>query len=544
MIENAINSICYAVFALFYYGFVWFPLLLIKYVVKIYQLLAIDLPQYLYFGIRNAGDFKSINLPDMFIRLAIISMIIFVLLFLISGIKMGFQKQNEESPVKIALRNSLTGTAWIVALPLILYALNLIVSMMFNLIFSSAGMSVEKTLFMAWYSPERFPNFTRAEYEAVADNNFIIDKQTYLRMFLNFGDGSLFVIIGVASSIGTLVPLVLGLMVLIQKIFEQFFLFIIAPFVGASSVNDNGARMKKWQEMYVTKSIVIFGFLLSIQVLTLFLTSALNWAMGIDGHFLLRLALSIIVVIGGAMAATSMNSLIVSFVGEGASIKETLSNGVSNVKAIASLGAGVFAAGAVAKKMLKAGSKMTGATKLAGKMKDKFKKTNLGQKLGAKKNLKDLYKSGKISKEEYQSGLSGVNEMFSKNAENITASKAEWNTFNEDTAKKIKSGESSLDMSDLSASDNSLIKKENALGKEIASIERMGINKDNKAYYNKIKKKHSDLTKYIDDKVKNKVGRQVLDKDKKEMLHQFNAKRDSKTKENIAFVNDLFDKKK
>jgi putative membrane protein len=53
------------------------------------------------------------------------------------------------------------------------------------------------------------------------------------------------VFIGAAVSVATLIPFAMGLLTLVQKVFQQFFLFILSPFIAAASIADDGKRMKQ-----------------------------------------------------------------------------------------------------------------------------------------------------------------------------------------------------------------------------------------------------------------------------------------------------------
>ncbi|SYV89974.1 Uncharacterised protein, partial [Metamycoplasma alkalescens] len=61
------------------------------------------------------------------------------------------------------------------------------------------------------------------------------------------------------------------------KIFQQFFLFVISPFIAAASVADDGKRMKQFQEMYASKSFAILGLVVGVQLYSVFIGRAMNW---------------------------------------------------------------------------------------------------------------------------------------------------------------------------------------------------------------------------------------------------------------------------
>lgn len=164
------------------------------------------------------------------------------------------------------------------------------------------------------------------------------------------------IIIGGLVSIATLIPLLLGLLTLVQKIFQMFFLFVISPFIASASVSDDGKRMKQFQEMYMAKTVSILAIIISLQLFAAFLSRASNWVFTLEllnknseldyyAKMLLILGLSA----GGAVGAAGISSEITAFVGESTSVRETLGETKNLISQGISLGGAVGAVGGFAK---------------------------------------------------------------------------------------------------------------------------------------------------------------------------------------------------
>ncbi len=143
---------------------------------------------------------------------------------------------------------------------------------------------------------------------------------------------------GTILSIGSLIPMVLGIITVVQKIFQQFFLFVISPFIVAASVSDDGKRMKQFIEMYSTKSFAIIGMLIGLQMLTVWITKTTQWSNTLDINFLERFLMNIALIIGGVISVMSLTSVTTAFAGESASVRETM----AETKGTIATGAGLL----------------------------------------------------------------------------------------------------------------------------------------------------------------------------------------------------------
>ncbi|WFQ93864.1 hypothetical protein MFERI15181_00785 [Mycoplasma feriruminatoris] len=494
------DGIIWAVFVAFYTLLVRLPLIFLNVVLLLFNLIAIGLPQYLLFGISLNGSFNNISLPLLFIRLSIISVIVFVILFVISAIRIHFQKGDEPNPIRIAMKNSIMGTIWLIVIPLVLFAIHSIFNVILTLILGKETASISHVIFLSLRNAE-WKNISSIEWEKMAINNFVFDYEVYNK--LQTGQGSVLIIIGGLVSIATLIPLLLGLLTLVQKIFQMFFLFVISPFIASASVSDDGKRMKQFQEMYMAKTVSILAIIISLQLFAAFLSRASNWVFTLEllnknseldyyAKMLLILGLSA----GGAVGAAGISSEITAFVGESTSVRETLGETKNLISQGISLGGAVGAVGGFAKN---AGLRFAKGRSAVNFSRDK-------------KNLKKKLKSGHILSNEYKEGL---NKLYSQrqaddihkfqSSENVNKFKNDFlkahNDFNNKISDTIPEQFQQLNLNDFKKSEfelNEMIKfnsdKIKANDWMIKNLESNNIDGSFDSEINRIKQRNRELT--------------------------------------------------
>ncbi|UZK63974.1 hypothetical protein MNF30_03350 [Mycoplasma mycoides subsp. capri] len=381
----------YGVWLIGYYPLVYIPLMLLEYILKAFITIGIGLPQYLLFGIPINGKFSDVQLPSMFLRIAIISIFVFAILFVVSAIRVQFQKEDQESPIKIALKNSIYGTIWLIGIPVGLFVFHTIINILTSLILGGNNISLSKTLFLSLRNPE-WKNIPVSLWEDIANKGYSIDYSTYVKF--EWGQGILLNIVGGLISIATLIPFALAILTLVQKIFQQLFLFIISPFIAASSVSDDGRRMKQFQEMYASKSFVVLGMIIALQLYAVYVTRAQRWIGTIqDEAWWYEIILFFAILVGGGVAAMGITNEIAAFVGESASARETMGETKNLFGSVKSLSGTAVAIGA------------TGIAPLTAAGKFGLKRTKTGTRFLENRNdkqlLKSRLKSGDISLRDY-----------------------------------------------------------------------------------------------------------------------------------------------
>ncbi|VEU78252.1 Mbov_0396 family ICE element transmembrane protein [Mycoplasmopsis columbinasalis] len=325
MFQDAILKVGYSTFMIGYIPLVLIPLILIGFIVAAFKIVAIGLPQYLLFGIDLNGKFSFENLPSMFKRLTVVALLVFVVLFLFSAVRLHFYNElKEQNPIKIALKNSVFATVWILALPISIYLLNILVSLLLNLVLAKQEFNTSALIFNTLYDKNALTTHISAEnWTLFQNNNYQIPISGYAS--LPDGEAIKLVFLGGLIAIPSFVILLKGLLTLVQKTFQLFFLFIIAPFVASSAIGDDANKLKRWQRMFLTKTLVITAFLLGFEIYFSFANLSYTWInKSYSNDFWLRYALAWGLIVGGLKATTMLNAEVALLLNEHSKIKSTI----------------------------------------------------------------------------------------------------------------------------------------------------------------------------------------------------------------------------
>ena len=152
------------------------------------------------------------------------------------------------------------------------------------------------------------------------------------------------------------VSLGLAIIVVAQRLFYCAFLFIISPFIVSTRPLDDGARWKKWIEIFISKLIGAYGIIICLNVFFLlsgYLTSITYFSSGLYNGIA-----KIVIYISGVIAAAGARQLIAQLIGAdaGQAERDNMQNNFRNV----ALGGHL------------AGSLARGAGRMAGKAGDFF----------------------------------------------------------------------------------------------------------------------------------------------------------------------------
>ena len=102
------------------------------------------------------------------------------------------------------------------------------------------------------------------------------------------------------SSIGVMIALLVAILNLAKRVYEILFLYIVMPLSMSTLPLDDGARFKVWRETFITKIVLAYGAVFSVNVFVLLLPIILK--MTIDGISGFGNGLFLIfMIIGGAM---------------------------------------------------------------------------------------------------------------------------------------------------------------------------------------------------------------------------------------------------
>ncbi|WP_368486632.1 Mbov_0396 family ICE element transmembrane protein [Spiroplasma sp. DGKH1] len=304
------------------------PLQIINIFNKILNYLSGGILSDIIFGSSDNFDFS--NLPIAFFIILIIVGCIWALIF---GVQMIILMCKETTEMKIkflkAFVGSFKGIVFIITIPIIFFVANFFVSKLAETI--SGAMGTSGSIADALYkvgSPDQTINVP-TDYGPpgnILKYNLIIELLTVWFM--------LFVI------------LMTG-MILVQKVVELMFLFIIAPIFGVITVLDDGARLKQWGEFTIGKFLAtlstLIGWYTFVGIMQKLTTVIYSGQTSLGNDWMAQGVLLFITIAGGGLALIHFSTLIAAFIGESVGMHESMAS-------MKSVGAGL-GIGAMAGKM-------------------------------------------------------------------------------------------------------------------------------------------------------------------------------------------------
>ncbi|AHF60822.1 hypothetical protein P344_02245 [Spiroplasma mirum ATCC 29335] len=281
--------------------FVMGPLQLINVFTYVLDYLSGGFITTILFGNQNNFDFNQ--LPQQFWIFLIIAIAVFAVIFCIQIMIIQF-KEHAESKKKFlqCLLNSGKAIIFMFLIPIFFFVANFCIAQFTKTIdnsFGNKGSIADYLWHLGDPNWDGTINYTPSDY-GLPDN--ILDYNMTVEIF-----GSLFMVA---------IVMLVGFMV-IQKIIELFFLFIISPIVMITMVLDDGKKVFVWKDMVIAKflasSSAIIGFDLFMTITHLILKTNLS---GLDAKPFARQLLLILIICGGGVATYEFSNIINSLVGE------------------------------------------------------------------------------------------------------------------------------------------------------------------------------------------------------------------------------------
>lgn len=358
---------------------VTFPYMMLKYLHLGLNLIGTGLIRALLFG--TDGQFSFQNLPIMFANFAIISILLFFVFLIGIWVRAGFINSGEsQKSLKIALQYAVLSWVFVFLIPVAIFSLYMLIDVLINLISSPEDENIANLLFLA-INPLQLNESIMNE---IASNNFLLSFNAFKAFggTSNSGTILLAMILLAAGGIGVFMGYLFAGMSLLQKTFDQIFLFICSPFIAMTTIIDGGKRLINWRDQMIAKSLSIFSILIGSKIFV--------WVLGYTsknlanitgtGDIWVNTIVLILVALGGAMAFVEFGNIVASFVGEGVGLKESAANTRSLLKS-------GMAAGGILKSVSSAGKIAAASPKNAI-----FGKNSL------KKQMKQQVSSGKKTK--------------------------------------------------------------------------------------------------------------------------------------------------
>lgn len=117
------------------------------------------------------------------------------------------------------------------------------------------------------------------------------------------------------ASIGLMIALLIAIINLAKRVYEIIFLYIVMPISASTLCLDDGARFKVWREMFITKIVIAYGTVFSVNIFILLLPMISKMQIESIGNFGNSLFL-IIMIIGGAMVIPAGQTLFARLFGQ------------------------------------------------------------------------------------------------------------------------------------------------------------------------------------------------------------------------------------
>ena len=117
------------------------------------------------------------------------------------------------------------------------------------------------------------------------------------------------------ASIGVMISLLIAVLNLAKRVYEIIFMYIVMPASLSTLPLDDGARFKVWRETFITKMVIAYGSVFSVNIFALLLPVITK--MSVDGISDFGNGLFIIfIIIGGAMTIPASQHLFARLFGQ------------------------------------------------------------------------------------------------------------------------------------------------------------------------------------------------------------------------------------
>lgn len=170
--------------------------------------------------------------------------------------------------------------------------------------------------------------FSGADYYTVIGNEGVLFDNPYDKSYDNFKklvdhdkyfDNFLLPLLGGCVMMFTLA---MSVLVVGQRLFYCVFLFIVSPFIISTRPLDDGARWRKWLEIFISKLMGSYGIIICLNVF--FLLS--SWLVGLQffpaGAGLANGITKLVIYVAGVIAATGASQLVAQLIGADAGQQE------------------------------------------------------------------------------------------------------------------------------------------------------------------------------------------------------------------------------
>ncbi|WP_033161548.1 Mbov_0396 family ICE element transmembrane protein [[Mycoplasma] collis] len=397
--QPVIDGITYLFFIAGWYLLIYFPLIILYIILKIFQFFSIEFLEKVIFG---GEGFSWNSIPTTYKALIIIATILFIVLSITLVFKFAVKlpSNQEENTLVQFTRKIVPSIASIILIPILTFAIFIILQIFLDLFQKATNgqFSNPTKLILVNNKPD---SFSEEDWKnALGPNEWdfnVINFSDYQK--LHAGEGiKLIVFVGIASIV-IFIAIIKIFTSFVIKFAELFFLFIVSPLFGIWSVYDNGEKFKQWKKIYVGKIsiIIVYQVLLKLAFIWIAYSNQASKYINLDLPSVLNSIanglLSLFFMIAGFFAIQTLAAEASQLLNISESHHEANRMIGGTAKALAFAGGLALGAGGLA---FKARSKVTGAL--------------AKRDIGLKKFYKD-YKEGNISKAQYNQAKKELKEQ-------------------------------------------------------------------------------------------------------------------------------------
>ncbi|QDY87721.1 Mbov_0396 family ICE element transmembrane protein [Mycoplasma anserisalpingitidis] len=326
-----LDWIFYLIFSAFW-SFIVLCLNIIDGVYWVFSKISFDFIGYFVLKINPNSGFNSDLQPPILFYKFLITSLIFIVFFSAYNL---FKAYSSANPKRHYLRDILKGLimhiCFILCITLGVSTFLHLIKLIFSMIIpQSKEGGLASVLFYALKPTE----INELRWLNMEKNGFYIDYDTYTMI-----SGAQLFFIGILVVAIPMIILCIALIGAAGKVLEIGFLFIISPWISASSMIDNNQRLNLWCKLFFSKVVSLVFYLISMEVYAMFITSANSFA-ELESNFWNVLLLKAVLFIGSAVALSNLSNIIVSFFGEKLSAAESM----REIAGISKLATGAFGA--------------------------------------------------------------------------------------------------------------------------------------------------------------------------------------------------------
>lgn len=302
-----VNAILKLVWMIFIQG----PLKLIAVFTNVLEYLTGGIISDMLFG--SAKQFTWNNVPMQFWWFVIVSLVVFALIFTIQMIILIFKEATEtKTKFALAVQNSFKAFGFMFLIPIFFFIANFIIQSLAATITQHFGNNSNIAQYL--YNIGN-PNWDGTADGVPDDFGPPSDIKSYNMIAQLFG--TWFMLFAI---------FMIGI-ILVQKIIELFFLFVLSPVVMIVMVIDDGKAAFIWKDMVIAKFLAstgtLIGYYIFMSVTQVLLSSGMS-SLETTGYT--RSLFIILFLCGGGLATMAFSDMIAAFVGESAGLREGMSS--------------------------------------------------------------------------------------------------------------------------------------------------------------------------------------------------------------------------